>query len=438
MKLFKVCCLSLLIALVQSVTTARPLPSTSHPMLGDYNGPDGNWESPRTDFVTYEPETGGWFIKTLEDGLIVFAESWGFETAIPVPGDYNGDGLADLAVYDTETGSWFIKTVGSNQLLVFGSIWGDASMIPVPGDFDGDGQSDLAVYQPATGNWYIRTLDGRLLVFGDSWGDAGMVPVAGDYNGDGASDLAVFELDTGSWFIRALDGSLLAFAENWGAKGYYPVPEDYNNDGIWDLAVYYQTTGEWFIKTLGSNELLIFGQVWGDETMIPSSGDFDGDGFADKAVYNYETGTWYVRSMDGRAISFGNVWGIPSSTVPSQAYMHGEADELAAPALEELIGARGPGGGFIWKPISEGDHKLVVLLPASLTDGIRGAWIADAEGTLVETGRFSGDTHNGAREHYRFSQKGSGYGNDIYLVSYDRSGNIIHWPIPSGANRWDY
>lgn len=108
------------------------------------------------------------------------------------------------------------------------------------------------------------------------------------------------------------------------------------------------------------------------------------------------------------------------------------------PPLEERIGIRGPKGGFVWKPKSEADHKLVVLIPASLTDGIKAGWIADKDGNVVENGRYVGSQHNGGREHYRFSKAGGGYGRDIYFVSRDRNNQLIHWPIPNGAARWDY
>ena len=115
----------------------------------------------------------------------------------------------------------------------------------------------------------------------------------------------------------------------------------------------------------------------------------------------------------------------------------GEVVEVTPP-LEDAIGTLGPSGNFVWKPISEGDHKLVVLIPNSLTDGFKLGLIIDSNGEVIEEGRYTGSNHNGNREHYRFSLKGEGYGRDIYFVTLDRSGNRIHWPIPNGAARYDY
>ena len=47
----------------------------------------------------------------------------------------------------------------------------------MPGDYDGDGVSDLAVYDPATGRWYIRTLAGKVLAWGSYWGAPGLQAV---------------------------------------------------------------------------------------------------------------------------------------------------------------------------------------------------------------------------------------------------------------------
>ena len=70
-----------------------------------------------------------------------------------MPGDYNGDGITDIAVF--RSGAWLVQ----NQPTVFLGLDGD---IPVPGDYNGDGITDRAVFRPAVGGWYI---DGQPPVF---------------------------------------------------------------------------------------------------------------------------------------------------------------------------------------------------------------------------------------------------------------------------------
>ncbi|MCB0334123.1 MAG: hypothetical protein KDD55_11525, partial [Bdellovibrionales bacterium] len=69
-------------------------------------------------------------------------------------------------------------------------------------------------------------------------------------------------------------------------------------------------------------------------------------------------------------------------------------------------------GEFLWKPVSESDGKLVVLLPSELrgnidTVSIYASLPAD-NSSLIEEGNFTGDDHNGNRPHFRFSQAGGG------------------------------
>lgn len=96
--------------------------------------------------------------------------------------------------------------------------------------------------------------------------------------------------------------------------------------------------------------------------------------------------------------------------------------------------------GFLWKPISEGDGKLVVLLPQSLTGHVVSANIHStdsiAEDTIIEVGRFTGDIHNGGRPHFRFNQSGAGYGKNIWVVARTKNKNFA-WFIADGSQRWD-
>ncbi len=84
--------------------------------------------------------------------------------------------------------------------------------------------------------------------------------------------------------------------------------------------------------------------------------------------------------------------------------------------------------GFLWKPVSDKNGKLAVLLPSALTGkisklGIYSALPPSAE-NLIEEGNFSGDKENGGRAHYRFRHPGSYYPDDAYVVVYLKDGDI--------------
>jgi len=107
---------------------------------------------------------------------------------VPVPGDYDGDGRADLAVYDEVTGNWYVRRL-SGSIILWAANWGFLGAVPVPGDYDADGRADMAVYAATdlavelgiVGNWYIRTVGGTTLLYGENWGAPGMMPADGGW-----------------------------------------------------------------------------------------------------------------------------------------------------------------------------------------------------------------------------------------------------------------
>lgn len=75
----------------------------------------------------------------------------------PVPADYDGDHIVDVAVFRLSDGVWFIDNSFGGRTYV---QWGNAADIPVPADYDGDGRADIAVFRPSDATFYIRFATG--------------------------------------------------------------------------------------------------------------------------------------------------------------------------------------------------------------------------------------------------------------------------------------
>ncbi len=137
------------------------------------------------EIAVYRQTTGESFIRHNTGHMSTLA--WGSPSHgdLPVPGDYDGDGRADLAVYRTSSAEWFIHRSSDRGLTQV--TWGGANNgdRPVPGDYDADGKTDIAVYRPTTGEWLIlRSSDGGLTRH--EWGGPpalGDVPLTARYDG---------------------------------------------------------------------------------------------------------------------------------------------------------------------------------------------------------------------------------------------------------------
>jgi surface antigen len=232
---------------------------TKRPTPGDFNG-DGI-----TDMAVFRPSTGTWHIRGVGD----FA--YGQAGDIPAPADYNGDGKTDIAVYRPSHGGWHIRGVGDYP-------YGESTDIPVPGDYNGDGSADMAVFRPSTGIWHIRGV-------GDfAYGQAGDIPVPGYYNADNLLDIAVFRPSHGGWHLRGVGD----FPH--GIESDIPVPADFTGDAVTDIAVYRPSDGGWRIRAYED-------YPHGISSDIPVPGQFNNDKKADAAIFRPADGGWRIRAV---------------------------------------------------------------------------------------------------------------------------------------------
>lgn len=97
--------------------------------------------------------------------------------------------------------------------------------MPVPGDYDGDGIMDVAVWRPSTSTWCVLPSKYPGTYWYAEWGCAscGDIPVPGDYDGDNVTDYAVWHSSNGQWRIfQSSDGASQTIT--WGSSGAGDIP----------------------------------------------------------------------------------------------------------------------------------------------------------------------------------------------------------------------
>lgn len=245
--------------------------------------------------------------------------------------DYDGDGITDLAFINKSTGKWFITSsrtksyfVDANSYQVKGKVYNKtdfpwtSTCIPLTGDYDGDGKADIGFFKPSTGEWYIyKSSSGSLVRKVFSTMKSG-VPVEGDYDGDGITDYATYNKSNGKWnIIASQTGAYLkynwgpTYADEyqnfvWGGPDYTSIAGNFDGDGKADLTLICPSSKIWIHKSWRHAP-----QNVPFKDMSASSqyfvGDYDGDGISDEGVFNKSTRKLYIHSSLKNSIGFSGV-----------------------------------------------------------------------------------------------------------------------------------
>jgi trimeric autotransporter adhesin len=311
-----------------------------------------------------------------------------------VVGDFNGDGIPDMASPDGDVSvglgngdGTFTPGIGGTVTPGFGFQAGMAA-----GDFNGDGKLDVAIASYNIPVYTDATYPGTVAVLlGDGGGGFAQVStspinspangdepegplaiVTGDFNGDGNLDLAVVNpsSNTVTILLGHGDGTFIAAASPATGNGPSAIAVgDFNGDGKADLAV--TNSGSNTVSILLSNGDGTFTAAASPATdKNPKSvavGDFNGDGILDLAVAN-QTGndvTILLGNGDGKFTAGSSVAITGPDTIAVGDFNGDGVADLAVGASVTAI-LLGNGDGTFAAPVASqnplyGDQWVVAV-----------------------------------------------------------------------------
>jgi hypothetical protein len=296
------------------------------PVPGDYDG-DGVTDyavwAPAEQNLYIEPSTqlGTYYTQQINSPVNILATRFdvgglGAGVYVHVSGDFDGDGLPDFALYRLQDSMWFVVPSSAPAAPII-QPWGLFGDVPTPAVFArAGGPTDYAVWRPLDGTWNI--LPNGAPSFALPWGLTGDIPVPGDFDGDGLTDFAIWRPSEGNWWIRPNVSSTAPYFQQFGLDGDIPVPGDYDGDKRTDYAIWRPSDGTWYV--LPSNTSAgSFTQAWGLPGDVPIAGDFDNDGFTDFVVFAPSEANLYVLLNDTATYyvqQFGVMGSIPIYNQP--------------------------------------------------------------------------------------------------------------------------
>jgi hypothetical protein len=249
------------------------------------------------------------------------------KTVHPTTSDVDGDGCDDALTFTRGTTADAYVARSDGTAFTGGAKWHDHfavdGEIPLTGDFDGDGKADVVTFVRGPGaDVYVSLSDGTKFVQdGWKWHDFfaadAELPLVGDFNGDGKDDIATFTRgETADVFVALSDGR--RFVQNgWKWHDHFaigaerPAVGDVNGDGRDDIVTFTGgAAADVYVSLSDGTKFVQDGWKWHDDlaggTAKAALGDVNGDGRDD--VISFSGGKATVALSTGSAFGTATTW----------------------------------------------------------------------------------------------------------------------------------
>jgi branched-chain amino acid transport system substrate-binding protein len=189
----------------------------------------------------------------VDDTVLYF----GIPDAVPVVGDWDGDGVDQIGICSTTHLAWALDDGdGTWEPFVDDTVlyFGVPGAVPVAGDWDGDGADQIGIYLPSPQVWVLDNGDGSWNPGVDDtvlhFGIPGAVPVAGDWDGDGVDQIGIYIPSMQVWVLDNGDGSWNPPGDDtvlhFGIPGAVPVVGDHGYGIDW-IGTYIPSMQVWVL-----------------------------------------------------------------------------------------------------------------------------------------------------------------------------------------------
>ena len=296
--------------------------------------PNGAMESNLSPLSLIEFSGGAmrWQIRSLFDQADFGPFVFGASTDKLYAGRFGGRSRMNLGFWNAASGTLNFSTGAGARSVSIPGDWNNLEHYPIPGDYDGDGITDLAmVYADGAGFYRARirfstlaatpnfdyNIDPRLRQSSDFQSGTMYFGPGQDTNGDGNDDIIIYARTSDTSNIMRIsrffpnpirNADIFQGGPSLGVHGDRLVLGDWSSgpDRGWMVVRNSASGWTWFP---GNSPVPV---PWGSlPTDIPISIDADGDGLNDIAVYRPTERAWYlIRSSDGQLAAplaiFGN------------------------------------------------------------------------------------------------------------------------------------